>query len=51
MTNAGGGQPSNTTGMVHSPTSAIGTGWERTPWHALQGAVQDALRRAEANNT
>jgi hypothetical protein len=25
-----------TTGMEHSPTSAIGTGWERTPWHATQ---------------
>jgi hypothetical protein len=23
-----------TTGMEHSPTSATGTGWERTPWHA-----------------
>jgi len=24
-----------TTGMEHSPTSAIGTAWERTPWHAI----------------
>jgi len=23
-----------TTGMEHSPTSATGTGWEPTPWHA-----------------
>ncbi len=23
-----------TTGMEHSPTSATGTGWERTPGHA-----------------
>ena len=23
-----------TTGMEHSPTSATGTAWERTPWHA-----------------
>jgi hypothetical protein len=23
-------------GMEHSPTSATGTGWERTPWHATQ---------------
>jgi hypothetical protein len=23
-----------TTGMEHSPTSATGTEWERTPWHA-----------------
>jgi hypothetical protein len=26
-----------TTGMEHSATSAIGTGWERTPWHASSG--------------
>jgi hypothetical protein len=26
-----------TTGMEHSPTSATGTAWERTPWHATQG--------------
>jgi len=25
-----------TTGMEHSPTGATGTGWERTPWHAVQ---------------
>jgi hypothetical protein len=25
-----------TTGMEQSPTSATGTGWERTPWHATQ---------------
>jgi hypothetical protein len=23
-----------TSGMEHSPTSATGTGWERTPWRA-----------------
>ena len=28
-----------TTGMEHSPTTAIGTSWERTPWHAVQGAA------------
>ena len=28
-----------TTGMEHSPTSATGTGWERTPWHATQRAA------------
>jgi hypothetical protein len=28
-----------TTGMEHSPTSATATGWERTPWHAVQGAA------------
>src|SRR4030095_7766707 len=30
------------TGMEHSPTSATGTAWERTPWHATQRA---AIRR------
>jgi hypothetical protein len=35
-----------TTGMEHSPTSATGTGWERTPWHATQRAAWDALRQA-----
>ncbi len=32
-----------TTGMEHSPTSATGTGWERTPWHAKQRAAWEAL--------
>jgi hypothetical protein len=27
-----------TTGMEHSPTSATGTAWERTPWRATQRA-------------
>jgi hypothetical protein len=31
------------TGMEHSPTSATGTGWERTPWHATQRAAWEAL--------
>jgi len=35
-----------TTGMEHSPTSATGTGWEPTPWHATQRAAWDALDRA-----
>jgi len=35
-----------TTGMEHSPTSATGTGWEHTPWHATQRAAWEALRRA-----
>ncbi len=34
------------TGMEHSPTSATGTGWERTPWHATQRAAWEALRKA-----
>src|SRR5437667_7670867 len=32
-----------TTGMEHSPTSATGTGWERTPWHATQRAAWEVL--------
>ena len=29
-------------GIEHSPTSATGTGWERTPWHANSaGGVED----------
>ena len=32
-----------TTGMEHSPTSATGTGWEPTPWHATQRAAWEAL--------
>jgi len=32
-----------TTGMEHSPTSATGTGWERTPSHATQRAAWEAL--------
>jgi len=33
-----------TTGMEHSPTSATGTAWERTPWHATQRAAWEARR-------
>ena len=35
-----------TTGMEHSPTSATGTGWEHTPWHAVQSAAWEALWKA-----
>src|SRR4029453_4068151 len=28
-----------TPGREHSPTSATGTAWERTPWHATQRAA------------
>ena len=28
-----------TRGMEHSPTSAIGTRWERTPWRATRRAA------------
>ena len=31
-----------TTGIEHSPTSATGAGWERTPWHATQRAAWEA---------
>jgi len=37
----------HTTGMEHSPTSATGTGWERTPWHATQRAAWKALDNAQ----
>ena len=35
-----------TSGMEHSPPSATGTGWERTPWHATQQAAWEALKKA-----
>jgi hypothetical protein len=34
-----------TTGMEHSPTSATGTGWEHTPWRAVQSAAWEALHK------
>jgi len=37
-----------TTGMEHSPTSATGTGWESTPWHATQRAAWEALSKSLA---
>jgi len=40
-----------TTGMEHSPTSATGTGWERTPWHAVQRAAWEALKQAERHKS
>jgi hypothetical protein len=36
-----------TTGMEHSPTSATGTGWQPTPWHATQRAAWEALMKAD----
>jgi hypothetical protein len=33
--------------MEHWPTSATGTGWERTPWHATQRAALEALKKIE----
>ena len=37
-----------TTGMEHSPTSAIGTAWEHTPWHATQRAACEVLVTAKS---
>jgi hypothetical protein len=34
-----------TTGMEHSPTSAIGTAWEHTSWQPTQRAAWEALDR------
>jgi hypothetical protein len=31
--------------MEHSPTGATGTGWERTPWRAVQSAAWEALSK------
>jgi hypothetical protein len=33
-------------GMEYSPTSATGTGWDRTPWHATQRAAWEILDAA-----
>ena len=38
------------TGMEHSPTSATGTGWERTPWRAVQVAAWAVLLHAHERN-
>ena len=37
-----------TTGMEHSPTSATGTAWERTPWHATQRAAWATVSTEDA---
>jgi len=37
-------------GIEHSPTSATGTGWEHTPWRAVQSAARDTLGRIESDN-
>ena len=34
----------STPGWSTRPTSATGTGWERTPWHAVQRAAWEALK-------
>jgi hypothetical protein len=40
-----------TTGMEHSPTSATGTGWERTPWDATQRAAREVVTRSRVSDT
>jgi hypothetical protein len=35
-----------TTRMEHSLTGANGTGWEPTPWRAVQSAAWHALKRS-----
>ncbi len=36
-----------TSGMEHSITSATGSAWEGTPWHATQRAAWEALKKQE----
>ena len=48
MTRRAGAPTFYTTGMEHSPTSATGSAWERTPWRAVQGAARDALKKCES---
>jgi hypothetical protein len=33
--------------LHHALTSATGTAWERTPWHATQRAAWEALKKAD----
>jgi hypothetical protein len=40
-----------TTGMEHSPTSATGTAWQRTPWRATQRAAWAAVRKADGGTS
>jgi len=37
-----------TTGMERSITSATASAWERTPWHAVQGAAREALSKTSS---
>jgi hypothetical protein len=43
-------RPGWKTGMEHSPMSATGTGWQRTPWRAVQSAAWEALRQASRDD-
>jgi hypothetical protein len=42
-------EPFHTTGMEHSPTSATGTAWKRTPWRATQRAAWEGAEEALAD--
>jgi hypothetical protein len=35
-------------GRSHSPTRHVGTGWEPTPWGAVQTAAWETLRKSES---
>jgi hypothetical protein len=39
------GRPNRGEYEEHSPTSATGTGWERTPWRGTPRAVWEALKK------
>jgi hypothetical protein len=36
-------------GREHSPTAAVGSAWQPTPWQAVQRAAWETLRRAEVS--
>ena len=40
----GGAYARPSTRREHSPPSAMGTGWEPTPWRAMQRAAWEALK-------
>jgi hypothetical protein len=39
--------PAGVSESVNQCTSATGTGWERTPWYAVQRAAWEASRQVE----
>jgi len=44
----GGGATFYAPEMEHSRYKHDGTGWERTPWHAVQRAAWEALNKVES---
>ena len=36
-------------GREHSPTAAVGSAWQPTPWQAVQRAAWETLQRAEVS--